>query len=193
MKTDEILWIAKMIRKAINEKKSRIYHGNASYNAFYITSNEQIIPFNKLIKIIHNPENLITVHSHSSLSDMITHEKNFDKSEDFQTFSHGDIRHLQFMVKKGWGNIEVLIASDGQMELIEVPKNIAQIKLGKFLKLSLVKLEKELTPLSYYNKGYIIEDFRIKVGEFAQKYGLIHLKDLKWKSYKKQKRLNEFC
>lgn len=181
-----------MIRKAINENESRIYHGNTYHNAFYITSNEQIIPFNKLKGMIRNPRNLITVHSHSSLSDMISHEKTFDKLEDFQTFSHGDISHLQFMVKMDWGNIEVLIAPDGQMELIEVPKNIIQIKLSNFLKLDIKKLEKELTPLSYYNKGYILEDFRNKIGKFAQKYGLIHLKNLKWKLYKKQKKLNEF-
>lgn len=180
-------WLSSKIREAINERPSRMTHGYTSENAFFITKDGDIVPYNQFTALLpklllSTNGGLITVHSHSAENWkewVATHGL-----EEFQTFNAGDLNAFRWLVKRNYGNKYVVIMADGRMDYLEVPP-ATQAQFARLGLKSLQKLAEASQGEAKENwEKYKIRNYesdRMKLREFASDYGLVFVEGLNWR------------
>jgi len=162
-------------------------HGYTSENAFFITKDGDIVPYNQFTALLpklllSTNGGLITVHSHSAENWkewVATHGL-----EEFQTFNAGDLNAFRWLVKRNYGNKYVVIMADGRMDYLEVPP-ATQAQFARLGLKSLQKLAEASQGEAKENwEKYKIRNYesdRMKLREFASDYGLVFVEGLNWR------------
>jgi hypothetical protein len=147
------------IKNAIEESPLRIEHGYTSKNAFWITKEGKIYPYNKFNEI-RNPEGVISVHSHLP--------SNYQKYPDelWDTFNAMDVQSLIWQQRNGAGNAIGVITTPVTFDYLAVTEKTNP----QFFRMGIKSLEKELNPTK--TAGGYLRDDRQKLRAFAEKYGL---------------------
>ena len=194
--------IIKGIRKAVREDPKRLIHGGEVTSKgewhsdvekpFWITKDGKIFSYRDFSKIPVKKD-LIGVHSHS-----MEVSKKGEKSP-FYTFTSRDIKVLQEISKRKYGDTIVVIMADGRMHILRTTKKT----LPSFYKLKLseiddfiertpsekgifrkffTKVRDNLYPDTFYDDEFLTPSVhKENLRDFSKKYRLEYITSLRWK------------
>lgn len=173
-------WIAAQIRRAIEEDPGRRVHGDTRYNAFFITPEREIVPFDMLNTLEGTTPAMdtISVHSHSG-NNWRQFVKRTGNLEPFNPLNDMDIQAFQQMVLMGIANTDVLIMADGRMEVLHVPpeseKNFISLQPPEF---GILRPTYDYYASVYRRTGKQAHEVdKQLVREFADRYNLVYYDD----------------
>lgn len=176
-------WIAAQIQKAVEEDPGRRVHGDTRYNAFFITPEREIVPFDN-ISVLRRTDpamDTISVHSHSgnNWKQYISRTGNL---EPFNPLNDMDIKAFQHMVLHGMANTDVLIMADGRMEVLHVPPEsqdrFTALHPQSFRMLSPTHGQYATVWAREGKQRHEVDRDRLK--RFAERHGLVYLPDERW-------------
>lgn len=173
-------WIAAQIRKAVEQDPGRRVHGDTRYNAFFITPEREIVPFDMLNTLEGTTPAMdtISVHSHSG-NNWRQFVKRTGNLEPFNPLNDVDIQAFQQMVLRGIANTDVLIMADGRMEVLHVPpeseKNFTSLQPPEF---GILRPTYDYYASVYRRTGKQAHEVdKQLVREFADRYNLVYYDD----------------